>query len=54
MEMTWDPAARDCKMIAVVADPDENANAYFACSNAAIEASKLCLYYILAQIRQEI
>jgi hypothetical protein len=43
MEMTCDPAAKDCKMIAVVADPDEKANAYFACSKAAIAVSKLSL-----------
>jgi hypothetical protein len=30
-------------MVAVVADPEENANAYLACSNAATAVSKLSL-----------
>ena len=39
--MTCDPAASDWRMIAVVAEPEENARAYFACSRAATAASKL-------------
>lgn len=34
--MTCEPAANDCRMFAVAADPDENASAYRACSRAAI------------------
>lgn len=42
--MTWEPLARDCRMIAVVADPDEKASACFPCSRAPIAVSKLVLF----------
>ena len=38
---TWEPEARDCRMVAVVADPEEKARAYLACSSAATASSKL-------------
>ena len=42
-DTTCDPAARLCRMVAVVALPDENANACRPCSNAAIAVSKFVL-----------
>ena len=39
--MTCDPAASDWRIIAVVAEPEEKARAYFACSRAATAFSKL-------------
>lgn len=41
---TWEPWARDCRIVAVVAEPDEKARAYRACSKAAIAVSKFCLF----------
>jgi hypothetical protein len=43
MDMTWDPAASDWRIIAVVAEPEEKARAYLACSSAARAVSKLSL-----------
>lgn len=42
-ETTWDPAARDWRIVAVVAEPDEKASANRACSRAATAVSKLSL-----------
>lgn len=36
--------ARDCRIVAVVAEPDEKARAWRACSKAATAVSKLCLF----------
>lgn len=43
-DMTWEPAARDWRMTAVAAEPEEKARAYRACSRAATASSKLSLY----------
>jgi hypothetical protein len=43
METTWAPDASDCRMTAVVAEPEEKARAKRACSSAAIAVSKLSL-----------
>lgn len=40
-ETTCEPEASDWRMTAVVAEPEENASACFACSSAAIAVSKL-------------
>ena len=42
--MTCDPAARDWRMLAVVAEPEANASANRACSRAAMHSSKASLY----------
>ena len=39
-----EPAARDWRIVAVVALPEENARACLACSRAAIDCSKLYLF----------
>lgn len=44
--MTCEPAAKDWRMVAVVAEPEEKARAYFACSRAATAAWKLSLYEV--------
>lgn len=42
--MTCDPAARDWRMTAVVAEPEAKAKAYRACSRAATASSKWSLF----------
>lgn len=41
--MMCEPAARDWRMFAVAAEPEEKARAYLACSRAATACSKLSL-----------
>ena len=41
--MTWEPWARDWRIVAVVAEPEEKARAKRACSRAATARSKLSL-----------
>lgn len=36
----WEPGARDCRIVAVVAEPEENARAWRACSRAATAVSR--------------
>lgn len=52
MDTTCDPAARDWRMVAVVAEPEEKARAYLACSRAATAVSKLSLDHLLAEENQ--
>ena len=42
-DTTCEPWARDCKIVAVVAEPEEKDRANRACSRAAIARSKLSL-----------
>jgi len=39
-----EPAESDCMITAVVAEPEEKARAWFACSRAAMAVSKLVLF----------
>jgi hypothetical protein len=45
-ETTWEPGAKEWRIVAVVADPEEKARAYLACSRAATASSKLSLHHI--------
>lgn len=42
-ETTWLPAASDCNIVAVVAEPEEKARAKRACSRDAMAFSKFSL-----------
>lgn len=42
-ETTCEPGAKEWRSVAVVAEPEEKAKAYFACSRAATASSKLSL-----------
>jgi hypothetical protein len=48
--MTCDPAASDCRMVAVVALPEEKARAYLACSRAATAVSKFVRFGLLLRL----
>jgi hypothetical protein len=50
MEITWEPAARDCRITAVVAEPEEKAKANFPFSNAAIAFSKFCRFGLAERV----
>lgn len=51
-ETTWLPAASDCKIVAVVAEPEEKARAKRACSRNAMAFSKFSLSPTLTTLQR--